>query len=189
MTRIEALRAAIEARQVEIDTLLANDDITPEDTDRVRSLLDEQEADHAALTELAELAQRAERAAKVPQIPQIIKPATPIADVDPLRASATTVRDAALRVVEDSFWLTPDQQGDLERMFRRSTQHTDGDLLARRAVATERPEYRSAFFKYVAGREVELTNEERQAVSEYRTGMAGSVDTSGGYGVPVKVAA
>lgn len=189
MNRIDTLRAAIEARQVEIDTLLANDDITPEDTERVRSLLDEQETDHAALTELAELAERARNAAKVPTIPQFIKPATPAAEVDALRDSPATVRDAALRVVESAHWLDSRQQDAIDKLIRRSGSHTDGDLIARRAVATERPEYRTAFVKYVAGRGDELTAEERQAVAEYRTGMAGSLDTSGGYGVPVKVAA
>ena len=187
MNRIETLRAAIEARQVEIDTLLANDDITAEDTERVRSLLDEQEADHAAVTELAELHERAANAAKVPTVPQIIRPATPAAEVDALRDSPTAVRDAALRIVEDAFWLDSHQQTDVEKLLRCSTSHTDGSLLARRTVATERPEYRSAFFKYVAGRGDELTSDERQAVSEYRTGVAGSMDTSGGFGVPVTI--
>lgn len=166
-----------------------------------RSLTDEEAARASTLTDtikdldvkadetrkqIADLEEIEKRAAS---IPQFIKPATPAAEVDALRDSPATVRDAALRVVESAHWLDSRQQDAIDKLIRRSGSHTDGDLIARRAVATERPEYRTAFVKYVAGRGDELTAEERQAVAEYRTGMAGSLDTSGGYGVPVKVAA
>jgi len=61
-----------------------------------------------------------------------------------------------------------------------------GARVARHVVATSRPQYRSAFRKYINGREGLLTNEERMAVAnvdEART-LLGLADATGGYAVP-----
>lgn len=192
--KIAELSAAMEARQVEIDQLLSNDDATAEDIERASGLLDEQEGDAASRSEKVSLLERQVAAAKIFADPTIPKFAAvdfshlkQDKEVDPIRSSATEVRDAALRIVEEAHWLDSRQQDAADKLLRRSTSHTDGELIARRTVATERPAYRSAFAKFVAGRGNEFSDEERQAVAEFRAGVAGSMDTSGGFGVPVTI--
>jgi hypothetical protein len=71
---------------------------------------------------------------------------------------------------------------------RRPTKLIDGlgSRMAKHVVLTSRPQYRSAFKKYISGREGLLTNDERMAVAaveEARTALA-LADANGGYAVP-----
>jgi len=107
-------------------------------------------------------------------------------DVDARSANIGEVRDAGRKIIEDARWLSANEQETAERaLFGRSSSYSS-DHVARRLVATERPEYRSAFAKAMTGREVELSESERRAVSEVRA-MSIGVDTAGGFGVPVLI--
>ena len=95
--------------------------------------------------------------------------------------------------------MEPDQLKDsarsiLERSEARhlsagQKQHTDALIgrhdgrVSKLIIATSRPEYRSAFAKYISGREAFLTNDERRAAEEARTALA-LADANGGYAVP-----
>lgn len=95
--------------------------------------------------------------------------------------------------------MEPDQLKDsarsiLERSEARhlnadQKQHTDALIgrhdgrVSKLIIATSRPEYRSAFAKYVSGNGDLLTNDERRAAAEARTALA-LADANGGYAVP-----
>jgi HK97 family phage major capsid protein len=93
------------------------------------------------------------------------------------------VRSAALSILERSEARHLDD-GQLTKV-ERTTEVLDSRF-SRLLVSGSRPEYRSAFAKYIGGREGLLTNDERRAVAEvdaqYRA--AGLADGSGGYAVP-----
>lgn len=74
----------------------------------------------------------------------------------------------------------------------------DGGYIARRMLLTERPIYRSAFRKYVAGADaLGMSAEEQAAISDFqrferfeaRRALSENTTTAGGFGIPVKVAA
>lgn len=89
------------------------------------------------------------------------------------------VRDAAMRAVERDRDLTDAQRGGVERSMRIDDNR---GTLARHIVTTGRPEYRSAFAKFIQGHQHLLDDDERRAVREQRAG--GLTDASGGYAVP-----
>lgn len=72
----------------------------------------------------------------------------------------------------------------------------DGTYIARRALLTERPIYRSAFRKYVAGRDAfAFTAEEQSAIADFarferfeiRRALSENTTTAGGFGIPVLI--
>lgn len=92
-------------------------------------------------------------------------------------------RDAARSILDrpEARHLEADQKEKAETLIG-----TLGSRMARHTVATTRPQYRSAFAKYISGREHLMTNEERlavQLVEESRTALA-LADANGGYAVP-----
>lgn len=106
-------------------------------------------------------------------------------DADTRYMDTAEVRDAARAILDrpESRYVADDGKAKAERLVM-----TLDDRLARYTVSTSRPEYRSAFAKYISGNEMLLTNEERMAVQavkyESRTYM-GLTDANGGYAVPV----
>jgi HK97 family phage major capsid protein len=91
--------------------------------------------------------------------------------------------DAARAILDrpEARHLSPDQRDKTDRLIG-----TLGSRMARHVVITSRPQYRSAFAKYISGREGLMTNDERmavQAVEESRTALA-LADANGGYAVP-----
>jgi hypothetical protein len=74
----------------------------------------------------------------------------------------------------------------------------DGGYIARRTLLTERPIYRAAFRKYVAGHDaLGMSAEEQAAISDFqrferfeaRRALSENTTTAGGFGIPVKLAA
>jgi hypothetical protein len=74
----------------------------------------------------------------------------------------------------------------------------DGGYIARRMLLTERPIYRAAFRKYVAGHDaLGMSAEEQAAISDFqrferfeaRRALNENTTTAGGFGIPVKLAA
>jgi HK97 family phage major capsid protein len=93
------------------------------------------------------------------------------------------LRDASKAILDrsEARHLAPEQRQKVEELIdgkgRRMSTHT---------VVTSRPEYRSAFAKYITGREMLMSNDERRAVAaveEARTALA-LADANGGYAVP-----
>lgn len=87
------------------------------------------------------------------------------------------VRDLAMRAIERDDVMGDAQRGDAERMVR-----AHGERMAQHMLATNRPEYRSAWLAAMAGQEHLLTDAERSAVLEMRA--MSLTDAAGGYAVP-----
>lgn len=190
-TNIMELREAVDALSAEVSELTELDEITPEQDQRLDDALDELDAARAQLdkaeTRAARvakaLAERTGEAPGVPDPPQFMRRVD--ADVDARTAPIGEVRDAARKIIEEARFLSPGQQDVAERRLFGATASYSSDAVARRLVATERPEYRDAFFKGVTGQESMWTDAERRAVAEVRA--MSLTDTSGGYGVPVLI--
>jgi HK97 family phage major capsid protein len=95
------------------------------------------------------------------------------------------LRDAARSILDrpEARHLEADQKEKANDLIQKLDSR-----LAKYAIATSRPEYRSAFAKYLSGREHLMSNEERLAVTnvdyESRASLA-LADANGGYAVPV----
>ena len=106
-----------------------------------------------------------------------------------VRLSVPEARDAALHRLDErsaTAHLSGDEKDQLERHVRRNTD------VARRILVTENDAYRNAFLKLTTRVDgaMYLDEEERDAMrawDEYRA--ASSTSASGGYGIPVKLAA
>lgn len=100
--------------------------------------------------------------------------------------------DRALKVAELkelTRHLATDQLDQIDHLLRTSTPDRDASWIARMALLTEREEYRTGWMKLITQPTPVLTAEEAQAmndVTQFRA-MSGSVDTSGGFGVPVLI--
>lgn len=182
MTRITEIQAAIEARQAEIDSLVAADTITPEQDAKLTALVEEQRAAVAERNALearsAAVAELRSAATFTPSVPTVIR--KPEAPQDVRFLSAHEVRDHALRTLDDKVaagHLSDSQTVKVDKLVRNL-----GDMHNRHMVATMRPEYRSAFAKYMAGRENTITVDEQRAVDEVRA--LSTTDANGGYAIP-----
>lgn len=193
----DTLRAQADGLRAEKATLIAEaDDLTVDETRDVAAVnarADEIIARCAEIdTEAAALDKRADELDKLdaardasPKGPSFLK-STPQPDLADVRAlSVSEARDTALRITEEARWVSPSQKAAVERLVSKRTENSDGDLIARRLIATERPEYRSAFFKGLTGRADELSEPERRALSEVRA--MSLTTTAGGFGVPVLI--
>jgi HK97 family phage major capsid protein len=113
---------------------------------------------------------------------QVMKKVDPY-ETDLRYMDAGEQRDAARAILDrpEARHLAPEQKEKADGLIGAL-----GSRMAEHTVSTSRPAYRSAYVKYVSGREHLLTNEERmavQAVDESRTALA-LADANGGYAVP-----
>ena len=182
MNRITTVQAEIEARQAEIDALVATDDITPEQDAHLTSLVEAQRSAIAERTTLeartAQVAELRAAATFTPSVPNIVR--KPEAPQDVRFLGAAELKDHALRTLDNKSaagHLSASSLAKAEGLVRSL-----GEQHNRHMVATMRPEYRSAFAKYTAGRENSLTAEELKAVDEVRA--ASTSDANGGYAIP-----
>src|SRR5262249_52477183 len=86
--------------------------------------------------------------------------------------------------------LTPVTKTALERLLRTQNGDTNGELIGRLLLATERPEYRSAFQKISASSTPIFTNEEARAVEQVQAikrAMSIGSDPGGGFAVPILI--
>ena len=104
-------------------------------------------------------------------------------DLDVRTADVSEIRDVARKSIDEARWLTPTQQESVEKMLDRRSENFDGALVARQLVVSERPEYRSAFQKGMAGVPHLMTEDERRADAEFRA--MSTTTTAGGFGIPV----
>jgi len=114
---------------------------------------------------------------------QVIKPVETAIDVR--NAPLGEVRDAARKLIDGANWLSAGEQESVEGLLSKRSRNFDGNSVARQLVASERPEYRSAFQKHMLGQDYLLSEDERQAVSEFRA--MSSTTTAGGFGIPVLI--
>jgi HK97 family phage major capsid protein len=175
----------------ELEALAGLTDPSDEDAARSEALITEAEELRTARIEARQRVERiAEAHAKAraenrdiagSQI-QIMKKVDPY-ETDLRMMNAGEQRDAARAILDrpEARHLEADQKAKTDTLI--------GNLptrMAHHVVATSRPAYRSAFAKYISGREGLLTNEERmavQSVEESRTALA-LADANGGYAVP-----
>jgi len=168
-----------------------------------RSLTDEEEQRWDDLTveretiipEHDKLEERAKRAAdirsktyrQISGLPDAKKPSDEYFGVDVRSMDWRTVRDGALRILEDrdqSNILATSQVDMLDKKVR-SAKQTD---IARRILVTENEHYRSAFYKLMTrASNVVLTPEEQIAMLRYEEYRAQSEGTTsaGGFAIPV----
>jgi HK97 family phage major capsid protein len=136
-----------------------------------------------------------ERAA-VPRGPEFIRKPDAPTPSDVRSMDRASVRDAALRQLEDRDSFAHLDNSDevrehLEKQIRKgrtSGAHGtfDGGTIAQRFLLTENEHYRSAFTKGVTNSSPVFTTEEARAVDEFRTMLIGT-DNVGGFGVPVLI--
>ncbi|HEY3485458.1 MAG TPA: phage major capsid protein [Ilumatobacteraceae bacterium] len=102
-------------------------------------------------------------------------------DADFRYMDAGEQRDAARAILDrpEARHLADDQKAKADGLIG-----TLGPRMAHLVVSTSRPQYRSAFAKYISGNENLLTNEERMAVAETRGSTMVLADANGGYAVP-----
>ena len=84
--------------------------------------------------------------------------------------------------------LRSDQKEQMEKLLRARNANLDGDWLARHMLATQHPQYRSAFQKYASNSQA-YTQEEARAIEVVRhlNRAASLSNTAGGFAVPVLI--
>lgn len=190
--KLEELRTKVATLKADIERLAAIADITPEDDALLSANLDEIERANADLANAEAREARiaaarslvTERAAGY-DAPQIMKRVS--ADVDVRSASRGELRDAALKVLDTEGRGLAARQGDhVEQLLRTKNGNTDGAAIAKRMLLTETEAYRSAFVKASTQYAPAFTADEAHAINEFRA-MSESVNTAGGFGVPVLI--
>jgi HK97 family phage major capsid protein len=186
---INDINARIGEIEGELDTLATLTDPTPEDAARAEALVTEMEERKNERIQAKERSERiaaAHAAAKAEGREvagdanvQIMRRVQPY-DTDLRMLDADQTRDVARSILDrpEARHLSADERQNVDQLVG-----TLGTGLARLVVATSRPEYRTAFCKYVSGNGDLLTNAERLAAHEARTALS-LADAAGGYAVP-----
>lgn len=198
METVEELQDQIEVLEQEIRALADLDDITEEQDADLDAKLDQRDALVAERAKAQDRAQRLafieeERAAgRVHQHDghdagiQVMDRVDPFDTDDVRRLSHGEARDRAMKLLEGAQRDLGDHQlAHAEKVFGTLSGDCDGGKVAKRAILTENETYRSAFMKGVLGREVEMSDAERRAISEVRAMDSDVAD--GGYGIPVLI--
>ena len=185
---INDINARLGEIDAELELLAALPDPTADDVARSEELISEAEERRAARIAANERSQRiaaAHATAKEQNrdfggSPFQIMTKVDAYGTDLRMMDAGQVKDAARSILErsEARHLASDSKEKAEGLI----QNLDARL-AKLVITTSRPEYRSAFGKYITGREGLLSNDERRAVEESRTSLA-LADANGGYAVP-----
>lgn len=188
---INELRSKVEALKTEIESLAAIENITPEDDARLSAALDEFEARKGELSD-AEVRQSRIDAAKSAVVeraagfdaPQIMRKTETAIDVR--SASRGEIRDAALKTLEvNGKGLAARQIDNVDKLINTRSELTDGGEIAKRLLLTENEAYRSAFVKGTTQASPAFTQQEVNALNEFRA--MSLTDADGGFGVPVLI--
>jgi HK97 family phage major capsid protein len=113
-------------------------------------------------------------------------------DIDLRTASRGEIRSAALKVLEDEHRdqavpVSDEAAAQVEKLIKTRSMNLDGDVVARRLLVTESEAYRSAFGKAMTSAQPAWTQEEANAISQFRAAEQSLTSASGGYGVPVLI--
>lgn len=105
-----------------------------------------------------------------------------------------TARDRALALVDRrdpaSDHLRDEQREQFEKLVRSTDDNCDGSYIAKRALISESPEYRSAWAQLVTMERPLLSNDEVRAIralKDLERAMNIGTDSAGGFGVPVLI--
>jgi HK97 family phage major capsid protein len=184
------INARVGELDAELEAIAAFPDPTDEDVARTEAILAERDELRTQAVAAQERTQRiAEAHAKakaegreVRGSIQHLKKVEPY-DTDVRHMDKGEARDAARSILDrpEARHLAANQKAHTEALIegldRRMSNHV---------LLTSRPEYRSAFAKYIGGQAMLMTNDERRAVAaveEARTALA-LADANGGYAVP-----
>jgi len=195
MTRIEALRSAINAKVERSNSLraalqeYATRDGDPTDDERAQFEADvaefeaagpELERMQAELTQLEGIAAAPERARVAGSPTVMVRKADPIDDESVQYGPTEQVRGAARTAIEN----IPLTDDNVRAALYTTLERADdvAGTLARHMIAASRPAYRSAWSKVINGRSYALTAEESRSLDHVRA--ASLTDASGGYAVP-----
>ena len=145
-----------------------------------RAQIEQIEARDKALEQVRRFDVPGDAGARDFQVPKVVEK-----DLDVRSASQGEVRDASMKIIEEARWLAPEIQESAERAINKRSSNYSGDLIARKLVATEREEYRSAFQKNALGQSHLLTDDERRAELEVRA--MSQTTTAGGFAIPTLI--
>ena len=186
MQNPDEIRSRINDLEAEIKDLASRDDISADDDLRLDGLMVELEEQRSAAVKaekrqqvLADIAARDDIELHKPitefqvqrQVATDVDPAGPIGEV----------RDAAAKLLDAADW-ADDANREAVEAGLKSRNGLSGSDIARRVVATETDDYRSAFYKVSTGNQYALTAGETEALARAN---ALSPATAGGLGVPV----
>ena len=190
-SRLVELRTKASELDAEILMYTEKPALSEQEEERYSDLCTERDAIEPELVKLEQRAERAEEIQKrtyreIKGLPEVRRPVEEMFGVDVVKLDTRAARDGALRILgdSDSNWILSSPAGDyLEKNVR-----SDSDL-ARRIIATENENYRSAWHKLMADTNAAayLSDDERLAVRrmmEYR-GAAEGTTTAGGFAIPV----
>jgi HK97 family phage major capsid protein len=179
----------------ELEALAALTDPTDEDAARAEALILEAEERRKERIEAHERSERIREAHEKARAEGRVTPGNsfqPMRKVDPYDTDIrmmepSQLRDASMAILDrpEARHLEADQKTKAERLLNDEDAQL-GRRVRTHMLITSRPAYRSAFSKYISGREALMTNEERiavAAVEEARTALA-LADANGGYAVP-----
>ena len=189
--QINDINARLGEIDAELEALAALTDPTDEDAGRSEALLKEAEERRQERIEARARQERiAEAHAKAKaegrEISgnsfQIQKKVDPYS-ADMRMMDAGELRDSARSILDhqEARHLAPEQKERVDTLVSRLDPRA-----SKLVIATSRPEYRSAFSKYISGNVDLLTNDERRAVAETRTSYS-LADNAGGYAVPALI--
>lgn len=193
MTELEKLRkrqAEIAQRLAALNIEIGDGEETPEQRDEFDALDTESRDNETAMAPLARAEARAKRVeesrAKYGDV-QVGSMGGKPEDIDLRTASRQTLVSQARKVLDDdevAGHLEGRQKETITKILRQANGDTDGATIARHLIATSTAEYRSAFQKYITGKQMLTSPEEARAVE--RAMAVGAVGT-GGYAVPVVI--
>jgi HK97 family phage major capsid protein len=160
-----------------------------EETDRSLKAIAERRAQAEKLAAMPAHVESGDGALGAPQVMRRVE-AFDGSDVRSL--SRMEVRDKALKVADSkdhTRHLSDDQREQVDRLLRTRTPDFDGTYVARSLLLTESEHYRTGWQKLVTQVNPVLTAEEARAINDFQEfrAMSGTVDTAGGYGVPILI--
>jgi HK97 family phage major capsid protein len=196
MTRIEALRSAIDALAERSNTLratlqeYATRDADPSDEERTQFAADlaefnsagpELERMRAELAQLEAIASAPEQAREAAPSPTFARQQpNPLDDEMAQYGPIDQVRGAARTAIERLSRADDHIREEMTRTLERADDPSGA--LSRHIIAASRDTYRSAFSKLISGRPWSMTPEEQRSVEHVRA--ASLTDAAGGYAVP-----
>jgi HK97 family phage major capsid protein len=185
---INDINARLGEIDAELEALAALTDPTDEDAARAEALILEGEERRQERTDFVERQARIQKAyddarsqnrdtagttfqhmQKVAPYEQDLR----MLDSGQLRDASRSILDAG-----EARHLEPEQKAQIEKLIGRHDSR-----MSKLIISTSRPEYRSAFTKYLSNNADLMTNDERRAVAEARTQYT-LADAAGGYAVP-----
>jgi HK97 family phage major capsid protein len=163
-----------------------------EATERSLKAIEERRAQAQRLAAMPSHTESGDGAQGAPRSPEFMRQVEPFDGREVRSLTRREATDKALKAAElkdNVRHLSTDQLDRVDLLLRKSNLDHDGSHVARMLLLTENDHYRSGWQKLVTQAQPVLTAEEARAMNafqEYRA-MSGSVDTAGGFGVPVLI--